>query len=118
MITDICNETSTIKFNDFDNITIIPSSSNSSNQYFKKTNYFPENNILFSDKNNKSKTWPVMNCNLNKEDTMNTNIFKRNFADINQEVLLDPRPSFQINCKYIHDNKDIHFFDINGFIYY
>ena len=53
--------------------------------------------MLNCDKDNRSKTCPVLLCNFEKRDTMNTNISNRSFPLFKQEVFTTYRPAFTRN---------------------
>ena len=92
----------TIEFCGFDNIKITPNNNNSDKDYFEKSNFFPNGNVLLSDKNNNSKTWPVMVCNLDNK--MNDAICNRNFPDESQTIIPDYRSGVKVCEDYRYEN--------------
>jgi len=81
----------------------------SEGEYFNKSEYFKNKNILNCDKNNLSRTCPVLLCNYEKQRTMNNNISKRNFPENDQKIVMDYRPGFNVcmsryNYKNYNDN--------------
>tara|TARA_Y100000590_G_scaffold470102_1_gene661985 strand:+ start:3239 stop:3958 length:720 start_codon:yes stop_codon:yes gene_type:complete len=110
MIIDNCNKTGNVEICDFDNIKVTPSNLKQQD-YFNKTDYFKNKNVLQCDKNNSSRTCPVLICNLKKKNK----IFERCFPDNRQDIVMDQRPSFKVckgyrtfdsNCKQFRINNN------------
>ena len=93
------------EIDDYDKINIVQSSNCGKKIKKDAANYFKNKNILNCDKNNSSRACPIMFCNINYDNEMNQNIYKRNRI-FNRSVLLNPRPDFKTNCyTYITDDN-------------
>lgn len=64
-----------------------------------------QNNLLRCDRDNRSRTCPVLLTNFDKRDQMNNNILERNFPDKNIPIILDYRSSYQVCRKYVDKNQ-------------
>ena len=104
MIIQNCKKTYQTNLCDFDNITTTTPALQPPT-YKNNGNYFKNQNILNCDKNNSSRTCPVLLCNFEKQRKMNESILKRNFPDNNQKIVLDYRPHFNV-CMSRYDYKN------------
>lgn len=106
------------EFKDFDNIEVSQSGSCGFSGKKKKYNYFPSGDILNCEKNNSSRACPVLLCNINYDNEISHNVYKRNLF-LKREVLMDPRETFQTNTyEYVKDKTNFENPDMGNNLYF